>query len=182
MNPRSSHHLIAFDSEWVVSKVCAFTHPLVVVKSYAGFSFFFSDFSDEGLTDVGLFDIPPRTRHQLAEPAYPTRRMGIADDDAWAENRQARKIHGLDRCFLQAHYAGIFYPAARVSADCRKQAELRHTALAHAASKTADHADFQLLELLFGPLRGSAAYTHAADGRHAIAPADDLPRQIGNTH
>src|ERR1700677_743845 len=76
----------------------AFTHPLVVVKSHAGLSCFFSDFSDEGLTDVALFDIPPRTRHELAEPAYPTRRMGIADDDAWAENRQARKIHRLDRC------------------------------------------------------------------------------------
>jgi hypothetical protein len=42
----------------VVSKVCdALTHPLVVVKSHAGFSYFFSDFSDEGLTDVALFDM-----------------------------------------------------------------------------------------------------------------------------
>src|ERR1700719_1652743 len=58
---------------------------------------------------------------------------------------------------------------------------MRHTRLAHTARKSADHADFQLFELLFGPSRGSAAYTDAADGRHAIAPGDDLPRQIGNT-
>jgi hypothetical protein len=31
-------------------------------------------------------------------------------------------------------------------------------------------------------LQRSAAYADAADGRHAIAPGDDLPRQIDDTH
>ena len=84
-------------------KVCdAFTHPLIVVKSHAGFICFFSDFSDEGRSDVALFDIPP------PDPA-PT---------------------------------------------CR--ASLPNAACGH--------------------------YTDAADGRHAIAPGGDLPRQIGNAH
>src|ERR1700674_530342 len=102
----------------------AFTHPLVVVKSHPGFSCFFGDFSDKGLTDVALFDIPPRTWHQFAEPACPTRRVGIAHDDAGAENLFPRKIHRWDRCFFQAHDAGIFDPAARVGTGRRYQAEL----------------------------------------------------------
>jgi hypothetical protein len=40
----------------------------------------------------------------------------------------------------------------------------------------------RLFELRFGPLRGSAAYTDAADRRHAIARGGDPARQIGNAH
>ena len=47
------------------------------------------EFSDKGAPDVVLLNRPESTRNQTPQPSSIARRMGIACDDARAENRQA---------------------------------------------------------------------------------------------
>src|SRR5258705_11046721 len=58
------------------------------------------EFSDKGARDIVLFNRPEWTRNQTPQPSCIARRMGIACDDARAENRQAFEAYPLNRFFF----------------------------------------------------------------------------------
>src|SRR4030095_5021568 len=58
------------------------------------------EFSDKSARDIVLLNRPEWTRNQTPQPSNIARRMGIACDDARAENRQAFEAYPLNRFFF----------------------------------------------------------------------------------
>jgi hypothetical protein len=58
------------------------------------------EFSDKSAPDIVLLNRPESTRNQTPQPGSIARRMGVACDDARAENRQAFEAYPFNRFFF----------------------------------------------------------------------------------
>ncbi len=128
------------------------------------------EFSDKGARDIVLLNRPEWTRNETPQPGGIARRMGIACDDARAENRQAFEAYPLNGFFFQPHDPHIANPAFRGASRCREQSKLRDTSGVTTTGKTTDDPDFERLQFLFAPLQAALtdANTGCPVGRNAL--------------
>src|SRR6185436_19727262 len=101
-------------------------------------------------------------RNETPQPGNIARRMGIAGDDARAENRQACEAYSLNRFFFQPHDPHIANPALCGASHGREQSKLLYTSGVTTTGKTTDNPNFESLQFLLAPL--PAALTDANTG------------------
>jgi len=119
--------------------------------------------------NIDLFYHAKPAWYEAAEPCDVARRVRVAGDNAGAEDGEPLEADSLDSCLLEPHDSYIAKPASRIATDGGEQRETGDTARMAATGKAANDADFQGLQLFFGPLHAAGTNAHARGTTNRIA-------------
>jgi hypothetical protein len=136
--------------------------------------------ADKGAPDIVLLDRSESTRNQTPQPSNIARRMDIASDDSWPEDRQALEAYPLNRFFFQPHDPHIADPAFCGASHSREQRELRDTSGVATSGKTTDNLNFEGLQFRLAPLHAAFTDAHTGCPKDRIALRNHILRKPGH--